>query len=196
MKTIVNTIILAAVVVFMVTVALPVSAWAGDSTLAATPKRVGDPFREEHAKVREHVTHWGTMLATISMLPDTEQVATIKHIATCLNGNVIPHTKVEEQVFYPAVDKYAGVGKDGSTFTSTMRHEHKVISRWTEELTAQADKPTPDVNAFSRRAQNLIGLLIAHFEQEEEVLLPVLENSMTADQFQKEIMDKMVEKTE
>jgi hemerythrin-like domain-containing protein len=191
MKITVRTIVLFAALALVVAVALPPSVWAADSTQAAAPKKVGDPFREEHAKVREHVTHWGTMLATLSALPDTEQVATIRHIAKCLNGNVRPHAESEEQVFYPVVDKYAGVGKGDNTITATMRHEHRVIARWTDELTAEAGKPSPDVNAFSRRAQNLIGLLNAHFEQEEEVLLPIVENAMTADQFQKEVMDKM-----
>ena len=36
---------------------------------------------------------------------------------------------------------------------------------------------------------NLLGLIWAHFEEEEEVLLPILDRTMSAEEFQREILD-------
>ena len=56
-----------------------------------------------------------------------------------------------------------------------MRYEHGVVGRWIGELAQEAKRPAPDVKAFTRRTDNLLGLLEAHFEEEEHVLLPILE---------------------
>lgn len=48
-------------------------------------------------------------------------------------------------------------------------------------------KPRPDYRAFARRTDNLPGLIAAHFEEEEEVLLPLIDRSLTTEQFEKEI---------
>ena len=60
-----------------------------------------------------------------------------------------------------------------------------------KKLTAESEKATPDLEAFARRTDNLLGLLAAHFEEEEEVLLPLVEKGMSPEQFKREIMDKM-----
>lgn len=43
----------------------------------------------------------------------------------------------------------------------------------------------------SRRAVHLVGLLRGHFEVEEQVLLPVLDATMTAEEFKREVGDRM-----
>ena len=70
-----------------------------------------------------------------------------------------------------------------------MRYEHKVVNRWIEELERFAEAEKPDVVAFARRTDNLLGLIWAHFEEEEEVLLPILDRTMTTVEFQREILD-------
>ena len=45
-------------------------------------------------------------------------------------------------------------------------------------------------SAFARRAMHLVGLLRGHFEVEEQVLLPVLDRTMTTEQFQREVADR------
>jgi hemerythrin-like domain-containing protein len=59
--------------------------------------------------------------------------------------------------------------------------------RWTDELAALASAPGPDVTAFARRADNLLGLIWAHFEEEEELLLPILDRTMSHEEFEHEI---------
>ena len=46
-------------------------------------------------------------------------------------------------------------------------------------------QPSPDVKSFTRRAYGLLGLLEAHFEEEEQVLLPILDRTMSKEEFDK-----------
>jgi hypothetical protein len=73
-------------------------------------------------------------------------------------------------------------------FTATMRREHAIIDRWIEELAVNAGSTAPDVVGFARSADRLFGLIDAHFEEEEEVLLPILDRAYeTADDFERAV---------
>ena len=64
-------------------------------------------------------------------------------------------------------------------------HAAEPSARWIGELGAMAKSPSADAQAFTRRADNLLGLVRAHFESEEDVLLPVLDRTMTPEQFRR-----------
>lgn len=96
-----------------------------------------------------------------------------------------PHAEWEERKLYPAVDKRATKGPE--IFTATMRYEHKVVARWIEQLDTLATSKTANAALFTRKTDQLLGLLYAHFEEEEEVLLPILDKSMTPAEFKEEI---------
>jgi hemerythrin-like domain-containing protein len=81
------------------------------------------------------------------------------------------------------VDRLAGGGSNA--FTSTMRYEHRIVGRWIAELRAESDKARIDAAKFARRTDNLLGLLWAHFEEEEEVLLPFIDKGMSKAQFER-----------
>jgi hemerythrin-like domain-containing protein len=108
-----------------------------------------------------------------------------------LGEHIRPHAEWEERVLYPLVD-----GKAGSParhpFTASMRYEHRIVGRWIDEMGAIRGKAKPDVRAFARRADNLLGLIAAHFEEEEEVLLPILDATMKPEEF-KAVMQAMSE---
>jgi Hemerythrin HHE cation binding domain. len=152
-------------------------------------KRVTEPFREEHAGIREHLGHIQQKAGTLRAAAPGEQKMTMRFISKFLNEHIRPHAEWEEKVLYPVVDRLAKSGVEA--FTSTMRFEHGVVGRWIDELTTESEQTTPDVEAFGRRTDNLLGLLAAHFEEEEEVLLPLVEKGMSPEQFKREIMDKM-----
>lgn len=57
-----------------------------------------------------------------------------------------------------------------------MRYEHENIYRWIADLRDLADG---DAVAFARRADNLFGVILAHFELEEHVLFPILDRSVS-----------------
>ncbi len=176
--------------IFVVILAIAIAATfalADDSNQRAT-----DGFRELHQQLRTHTTHLTALVGKLAKQTPEEQKATMNEIVTCLTENIHSHAKVEEEVLYPVVDKAAGSPVD-YPFTATMRYEHRIVGRWIAELRNNANQPTPDVSAFARRADNLLGLVSAHFEEEEDILLPVLDAKMTVAQFKKEVLDKLQE---
>jgi hemerythrin-like domain-containing protein len=71
-----------------------------------------------------------------------------------------------------------------------MRHEHKIIARQLDDLALEVLRSSPDAKRFARHADNLLGLIAAHFENEEEVLLVILDASMTAEEFRRAIVNQ------
>lgn len=152
---------------------------------AAGDQRPTESFRKEHVEVRAHLEHVREWAGALPRRKPDEQRATAKKIVAFFEEHIRPHAEWEEKALYPLVDRLAGGGEH--RFTATMRHEHRVVGRWIDELKKEAAKPKPDFQAFTRRTDNLLGLIDAHFEEEEEVLLPLIDKAMTAEQFEKEV---------
>jgi iron-sulfur cluster repair protein YtfE (RIC family) len=149
-------------------------------------------FRALHQELRTHTTRLTIQVGKLSKQTPEEQKASMTEIVASFTDNIHSHAKIEEQVLYPAVDQAAGSPAE-YPFTATMRYEHRIIGRWITELRNHSSQPSPDIRAFTRRAENLLGLISAHLEEEEDILLPVLDSKMTVAQFKKEVLDKMAE---
>jgi hemerythrin-like domain-containing protein len=154
------------------------------SAAAAEPSRPSDSFRKEHQEIQQHLAHvreWAGMLTTQKA---DEQRKTARRIVAFFVGHIKPHAEQEERGLYPLVDRLAGGSRP---FTSSMRHEHRIVGRWIGELEKLSSSARPDYTAFARRTDNLLGLISAHFEEEEEVLLPIIDAALTAEQFEQEM---------
>lgn len=147
--------------------------------------RPTEPFRKEHVEVKVHLGHADEWVRSLMDGTAADPKGTMGKVVAFFRGHIVPHAEWEERVLYPAVDKRAAKG--ANPFTASMRHEHRIVGKWIDALAAEAGKDKPDPKAFARDAFKLLGLVEAHFEVEEEVLLPVLDKSMTAKQFEKEI---------
>jgi len=150
-----------------------------------TPRRTTEPFREEHAAIKEHLRHMSQMIQAIPGAAPEVQKQNMTKLVEALKGHILLHAEWEEKVLYPVVDQKTGGGK--YAFTAAMRHEHRIVERWIDQLASESEKGRPDTTLFVRRADQLLGLILAHFEDEEEVLLPVLDESMTPEEFEREI---------
>ena len=155
-------------------------------------ERATDGFRTLHQSLRTHINHLTALAGQLPKQTPEQQKAAMQEIVTCLTDNIHRHARVEEEVLYPVVDQAAGTTGE-FLFTATMRYEHRIVGRWITELRSLAKEPNPDITAFARRTDNLLGLVRAHFEEEEDILLPVLDAKMTVAQFKKEVLDKMEE---
>lgn len=180
-----------AVTVVVLGLALTVmGAFITSGSSQAQTERATQAFRDLHTSLRKHINH---MTAQVGQLPKQDaatQKATMLHVVDCFAENIHEHGKIEEDALYPVVDRVAGT-PEPNNITASLRYEHRIMGRWLTELRNQANQATPDATAFARRADNLLGLLTAHFEEEEDILLPILDAKMTAAQFKKEVMDKM-----
>ena len=146
-------------------------------------------FRDEHAEVKEHLDHLHQMVGSMASADAAAQRKTAKFVAKFLTEHILEHAKWEEERLYPAVDKRTHAG--AHPFTGTMRYERTIVGRWIEELGSMAAAEKLDAVAFARKADRLLGLIAAHFEEEEEVLLPILDKSTTRAELEKELgLDK------
>lgn len=146
-----------------------------------------DHFRQEHVEIKKHLSEIENLVGELQTAPSASTKESLKKILVFFKDHIKPHAEWEERKLYPAVDKRVG---SSEVFTATMRHEHKIVARWVDDLDKQAAEKSPNLKKFSRQADQLIGLIKAHFENEEEILLPILDKSMTAEQFKTEILDE------
>ena len=150
-------------------------------------KRATESFRAEHVVLHNHLLEVEQWTGELFREGKSAQKKTMLQIVSFFKEHIKPHAEWEEKKLYPAVDKRASRGPE--PFTSTMRYEHRIVARWIDELDKEASSKKPDPKAFARESYQLLGLIKAHFEEEEEVLLPVLDRSMTPEQFKFEILD-------
>ena len=139
-------------------------------------------FREEHVHVRAHLEHVYGWAGGLPALPEPRRRDVARQIVRAFREHVGEHARWEERVLYPIADRLAGLTgleSGGTPFTASMRLEHDVVGRWISELEHLANAPHVDAVAVSRRADHLLGLLAAHFEAEERVLLPLLDARAT-----------------
>ena len=133
--------------------------------------RPTEGFREEHAEVKEHLKHLHEMAGSMARSDAAAQRTTARFIVKFLTEHILEHAKWEEAHLYPAVDRRTHGGD--YPFTATMRYEHRIIGRWISQLDDAAKSTELDAIQFTRNTDRLLGLVGAHFDLEEDVLLPV-----------------------
>jgi hemerythrin-like domain-containing protein len=144
-----------------------------------------DSFRTEHADLKGHLFYLETVVASLAEASPDERHRATTELVRFLRSHLADHAQWEERVLYPLVDRQAG---GGEPFTAAMRHEHRIIERLVAELVDETCRSPIAIRRFVRLAERLLGLLLAHFECEEEVLLPVLDRTMTTEEFDREVM--------
>ncbi len=164
------------------------SAFLLTASMHSHPVRTTESFRQEHVEIREHLSHIGGLIESIAKAPAAEAQQGMELLVGALRSHILAHADWEERVLYPVIDTKAGAGP--YPFTAAMRQEHRIVGRWIDELDQQSKSAKPDAVTFARRADQLLGLILAHFEDEEEVLLPIVDATMTPEEFEREIRSK------
>ena len=139
-------------------------------------------FRAEHVEVRQHLAEAKSWVGELGGQKAEGARAKAQKVVMFFEKHIKPHADWEERVLYPLVDRLAGGGEH--RFTASMRHEHRIVGRWVADLSQRLAQERFDARAFARRADSLIGLVDAHFEVEEEVLLPLIDAKMTREEFE------------
>src|SRR6266496_4119032 len=132
-----------------------------------TGHRPTDSFRLEHRDIEDQLAEMDRQVGRLFSATPAEQRDSMARFIAFLREHVLTHAEWEEKVLYPVVDRRAGSGEN--RFTASMRHEHTIVARRTDQL---------------------LGLLLAHLENEEEILLPVLDWTMTPEDFEREVFSK------
>jgi iron-sulfur cluster repair protein YtfE (RIC family) len=138
---------------------------------------VTDPLREEHAHLRPHLDELDALADGLDTWTDNTP-ARLDAVLDFLRGHLVPHARAEEDVLYPAVER--AMAAPGAT--STMVADHREIVRRTDELAVSAAAGPAAAPTLRRQLYGLRAILDLHFDKEEEVLLPVLDAQLTAEQ--------------
>jgi iron-sulfur cluster repair protein YtfE (RIC family) len=142
--------------------------------MSSTPV-VTAPLREARRRLRESLATIAHRVGELAGLPLEERGTAMVKVATELEERLRPHLEWEERTIHPVVDKFACEGP--AAFSGSMRYEHAIIYRSIGELRGRAADAAAVV-AFTRHADNLLGVVLAHFELEEEVLFPILDRAL------------------
>jgi hemerythrin-like domain-containing protein len=148
-------------------------------------KKVTQGVLDGHAALRKELELHKAGVGDLRGASREAATVTMDRAVLFLDDEIRPHANWEEVKLYPLLDSMVG---GSEPFTATMRSEHAIIDRWIEELALNAASPAPDVVGFARGADRLFALIEAHWEEEEEVLLPILERAYgTADDFERAV---------
>jgi hypothetical protein len=139
--------------------------------------RITAPLRDARGRLRVALAEIAARTGDLPALPLEARSAAMHEVAADLEARLRPHLEWEERTIHPVVDKFACEGP--AAFSTSMRYEHEIVYRTLVELRGRA-ADADAVVAFSRRVDNLLGLVLAHFELEEEVLFPVLDVALGA----------------
>jgi iron-sulfur cluster repair protein YtfE (RIC family) len=169
--------------------------WASDQpggVQMTAEHRVTAPLRSEHEQLRPHVQELDAAAEQVDAWDRARATRVLGEILAFLRGHLVPHAGVEERVLYPAVER--AMGAPGAT--ATMVADHGEIVRRIDrlaELAANVEERWPDAELARALRSDLIGLsaiLELHFAKEEDVLLPVLDATLTAEDAER-LFDEM-----
>ena len=138
-------------------------------------------LRHEHQELAPRIEWLKDVADQLDLASVEAIVIELEEALIFLNHHLLPHAKAEEDVLYRAYDQVA----NSPWATDTMRRDHREIENLTQELTAlrlrvYMDPLTDEQKQEFRRVMfGLYHLLRVHFRNEEELLIPRLENALT-----------------
>lgn len=147
--------------------------------------RITQPLRDEHKDLFPHVESLrlaGDAVSGLALTPETLNLIDEAH--NFLTHHLIPHAEAEDKALYPVVQKVMGAPRA----TAAMSRDHVEVGTLTRELTelrqqlANTQFSAEVANALRRLLYGLYVLVKLHFAKEEEIYLPLLDASLTADE--------------
>ena len=140
------------------------------------------PLREEHAELLPHLETLRTAADLVGDAPDEVLLARVDAAHAFLRDDLIVHATAEDVALYPVVEQALG-----ARATATMSRDHVEVGRLTGELAAArarlaAKGLSPELGQELRRLlYGLYAVVVLHFAKEEEVYLPVLDETLSAE---------------
>jgi hemerythrin-like domain-containing protein len=162
---------------------------------AAPGPRPTETFRAHHVEIRNKLDEAGTSAMALSATPPAEVGKRIQDIVHFFQHELIPHAEAEERVLYSVADRLVPT-EGGRRYTDSLRYEHTVVAREIQALhdaMERSDHSPVAIAALQRRVLELVGLVKAHFGAEEDVILAVFDEMMSAEEFQREVVEPMGE---
>ena len=135
------------------------------------------PLRDEHRALLPHVERLRELADRIGDLAPDDLARAVADAHDFLADHLMRHAEAEEEVLYPAVGRALGA----AAATATMSRDHAEVARLTGELGRLRDRrdyPHDEQRTLRRVLYGLYALVSVHFAKEEEVYVPLLEQSL------------------
>lgn len=126
-------------------------------------------LKEDHDKVRD----------LLSQLTESTEHAekTRSELLTKIEKELSVHTQIEEEIFYPALQK--ADGKESEKMNAEAREEHRAVS---DLVLPDLKKANPSGIEFSGRAKVLKELVEHHAEEEEDEMFEQARKILSEDE--------------
>jgi hemerythrin-like domain-containing protein len=135
--------------------------------------RITEPIRVEHQELLPKIEELRQTGDAIGNVPDSKLHELIDGNIHFLRHHLVPHAVAEDKVMYPAVAAIMGAPQA----TATMSHDHTAVVALTERLEELHD--STDYNALRDVLYGLYNLVKVHFDKEEAIYLPLLDDNLT-----------------
>ena len=114
-----------------------------------------ESLRAEHLRVRQELEHAEIMADVLVEAAPSRQRKGMQMIGAMLDDCVRVHARWEERVLALCV-----AGRAGGV--------NEILLRWIGELIREGGARMPDFRAFNTRLERVIGVVIAHLEEEQQ----------------------------
>ena len=136
-------------------------------------------LRQEHRDILAQLAELRVVVRDLTLRDEAalpEALPVLRRIGELTETQLARHALKEDEALFPAIE--AVLGADGSP-TMVMRVEHTDIhtqAAWLRSLLAQGG----DAASLRASAEELIALLDMHFDKEEQMLFPMIEQILDA----------------
>ncbi len=149
------------------------------------------PLRDEHRQLLPRIERIRAVADGIGTSTTESLREQISEVSTFLQEHLIPHAKAEEAVLYPEVERVMAAPRA----TASMSRDHVEVAALAAELDeiegriGRATRPADERDA-RRVLYSLYAIVKLHFTEEEEIFVPILEETLDADEA-REMFDRL-----
>lgn len=153
--------------------------------------RPTEDIREHHKMLEEGLHGFWHKIEYLQEFSDRER-GLLDDLMTFLNEELLPHAEGEEKHLYGKVAELMR----NPLFTKTMEMDHQFIKQYIIELETvikNVHKQSVDVTIkrIQTTASKLQGIIDPHFQKENDVYLPILDEKLSKEQVEKEVIEPM-----
>ncbi len=149
------------------------------------------PLRDEHRELLPHIEEIRVVADEVGAVTPDVLRTQIAEVSAFLREHLIPHAKAEDAVLYPEVERAMAAPRA----TASMSRDHVEVAALTVELGEIEGRITEEVSPADetdarRVLYGLYALVKLHFTEEEEIYVPILEDTLDPDDARK-MFDRM-----
>ncbi len=149
------------------------------------------PLRDEHRELLPNIEEIRVVADGVGAVTPDVLRTQIAAVSAFLREHLIPHAKAEDAVLYPEVERAMAAPRA----TASMSRDHVEVAALTAELGEIEGRITEGVSPADetdarRVLYGLYALVKLHFTEEEEIYVPILEDTLDPDDARK-MFDRM-----